>query len=459
MNLLKSFASNVNRKKWWQANEPVVIAVSSGVDSMTLLYMIEHLSIRKPQIIVAHVNHELRSASELEERYLKKYCNQHHLNLEVARWPKKYHPASGVENAARNFRYHFFKTVMDKHHSRVIITAHHQNDQAETFMMKLIRGGDISQLIGIRSKRKFYQGILVRPLLGYPKSLLKQFAKKHHIKWYEDVTNHSLKMMRNRMRHILLPRMMKENPAVLDHISEYAEQLNDLINANTVLMNHQLDQILLFWDGHLGKWNLNLICQEPFDLQLELIKLIFHHYFSGIVISSHIFSELLEIINNKGKPQATIQNNQILIKKSYQVLQIMSVNTFLKNRSKKHAELKPFQLKINQVAKINNIKFGIFNHNCLKYHGKRQKVFSLAPSDLPLVVRKWHYGDVIRLKNGGHQKIRRILIDQKVKNEDRESALVLTTHSNRVLALLGYKEASGFSNNPKAHQYTFILGF
>ncbi|WP_252899098.1 ATP-binding protein [Secundilactobacillus odoratitofui] len=88
---------------------PIVVAVSTGVDSMVLLTLLQRLpEIERTKLIVAHVNHELRAQSVAEETYLTDYCRKHQLKLVKAHWPKQIHPANGIEAAARSFRYQFF---------------------------------------------------------------------------------------------------------------------------------------------------------------------------------------------------------------------------------------------------------------------------------------------------------------------------------------------------------------
>ena len=197
---------------------------------MVLLDLLQHLSSKnRPQIIVAHMNHELRKQSQLEERFIRQYCKQNDLKLAVAHWPQDLHPQTGVENAARQARYQFFREVMKDNQASILLTAHHQNDLAETMLMKMARGGQLSQLVGIRDWRPFASGTLIRPLLPFSKQQLKKYALQHHLKWYEDKTNKDLNIQRNRFRHAIIPMLEEENPQLLSHLESYHQQLTDLL--------------------------------------------------------------------------------------------------------------------------------------------------------------------------------------------------------------------------------------
>lgn len=109
MNLQAQFNLIIKHANWWTATDQVVVAVSTGVDSMTLLHLLLHLPAdSRPKIIVAYVDHQLRDQSDVETSYINDYCASHQLQLEQTVWPLASHPKTGIEAAARAFRYAFF---------------------------------------------------------------------------------------------------------------------------------------------------------------------------------------------------------------------------------------------------------------------------------------------------------------------------------------------------------------
>ena len=216
----------------------VVVAVSTGVDSTVLINaLLNSTKISPQQLIVAHVNHQLRGQSVEEEAFLRKWCDQNQLAFVSTRWPVNEHPQNGVEAAAREFRYEFFKQVMRKHDAQVLLTAHNADEQAESFVMQVIRGGWLSQLNGIPEQRPFAEGRLIRPFLKQSKQFLITMAKENHLTWYEDQTNQTNEFLRNRVRNEIIPAFRKENPRVVEHIEHFQSQLLE----QTLL----LDQIVL----------------------------------------------------------------------------------------------------------------------------------------------------------------------------------------------------------------------
>ena len=447
MKLVKWLASEVKHYHWWQPGEKVVVAVSTGVDSMVLLTLLEKLRNYRPNLTVAHVNHELRSASKTEEAYLRKYCRRRHLNLRISHWAKARHPRHGVEDAARQFRYRFFQRVMNESGASVLLTAHHLNDQAETILMRLIRGGDLNELTGIHRCRRFAGGQLIRPLLPIPKQRLRAFAIAHHVTWFEDQTNASLAMTRNRMRHLLLPRMKKENPRVLFHFGQFADQLTDLIKNDRDLNRRLLDSLKIQY----GCWlKLSPLLRLPVNIQRGILTEFLSQFYPRVIVSPAGRSEILRLINDRSRPQGRLQlNHQFDLVKSYRQV---GVTRSLPSRPATQVR---FSVHLNHWYRLlNGEMMGLFSRPVGKRVG-RQVCFARDQIRLPLLVRISRGNDRLRLKNGGHQKIRRVWIDQKIPNVERRKSQVLETQDHLILALLGYKEAVLPKSNGK--NYTLIV--
>ncbi|MHA8262528.1 tRNA lysidine(34) synthetase TilS [Lactobacillaceae bacterium Melli_B3] len=452
MSLLKQFASNVNKHQWWQASQPVVVAVSTGVDSMVLLDLLQRLRYVQPHIIVAHVNHDLRVESDQEARYLKRYCDEHQLTLAVGTWPKSEHPDHGIENAARQFRYAFFERVMQKYQARVLLTAHHRNDQAETVLMKLMRGGDIEQLTGIQPKRRIQTGQLVRPLLAFEKQTIRKYAEQRAIKWYEDRTNQADDVTRNRVRHHLLPMMQTENARVVDVITNYADQLNTTIEANDWLLKQQLEQ-LRSGDGY----DLAAFLARPVVVQLQILKWLGANVRATSLITDKQARMLVQLLNNSDKPQDEFAiNSQLTLVKTYGRFKLENS----KNVVKKRVKINRIMVRLNHWYRISDrITVGVFEPSFpLEIATKSVVELMLLDDELPLSIRPWQHGDRVALANGGHQKVSRVFINQKVPNDERETAMVLVDRTDHVLSVLGYKNAASVhSATEHPHRYRLIM--
>lgn len=191
---------------------PFILAFSSGPDSVYLLHQLLQKG-EKP--ILAHLNHQLRgAASDDDEQFAREIAQKNGLLCEVKRidvqaWAKAH--KKSLEEAGRILRYHFLEEVRQKHKAHWILTAHHLNDNLETVLMNQKRGCGLRGLIGMQRK----QGHLIRPLLNTPKSKILHFLHRHQIPYRIDETNTDTRYLRNRIRHHLIPELLKKNPHLL----------------------------------------------------------------------------------------------------------------------------------------------------------------------------------------------------------------------------------------------------
>lgn len=433
MELNNEFKRHLERGRFFTKNDRVVVAVSTGVDSMVLLALLQELPVNiRPQIIVAHVNHRLRKQSEEEERFIRDYCNAHQLKLFVYHWSLADHPQTGIEEAARKMRYRFFAQVMKEEQATILLTAHHQNDLAETMLMKLTRGGQLHQLIGIEEKRPFASGVLERPLLSFPKHRLREYAINNHLKWYEDLTNSELTVSRNRFRHQVIPLLEKENSNFLASLSSYHEQIELAVELENQFAQEQL--------AKLSNKDVHLDIKELSQLSLAKERLVLVRWLekTGVLgLKRGFIEQLLADINNRHLPQFERQvTPDLVLFKNYSELFIKNVNQSLQKT----------QTSINSVVKLgrwysieNDYQIAIAKDRAFFNQEEYCQEMWLAPEQFPLTIRRWRERDRLPLKNGGHQKVGRVLIDQKVPLSRRNQQLVIVDAQDNVVWVVGRK--------------------
>lgn len=178
----------------------VLVAVSGGPDSIALLHIL--LSLREKlnlRLALGHVNYGLRGVdSDLDERLVRDYAETYELPIFVY-CPRN---AKGKNEAMlRDIRYRFFERIATEERCDIVATAHTEDDQAETILIRLLRGTGHEGLAGIRPRRDRY----IRPLLGRTKAELVRFLKDENLSYREDASNHDTDILRNRIRHELLP--------------------------------------------------------------------------------------------------------------------------------------------------------------------------------------------------------------------------------------------------------------
>ncbi len=168
-----------------------VVAVSGGVDSVVLLHKL--LQIPELELIVAHVDHGMRTESADDAKFVESLARQYGLRFESTQL-KLGNEAS--ESTARKARYEFLQKIREKYSAAAIITAHHQDDVIETMILNLLRGTNRKGLSSLKSTND-----IMRPMLEESKTEITDYARLHKLDWHEDNTNLDTKYLRNFVRH------------------------------------------------------------------------------------------------------------------------------------------------------------------------------------------------------------------------------------------------------------------
>jgi len=213
---------------WWHRDSKIVAAVSGGPDSMALLHILRTMAEEESfHIVVAHVNHQFRGAeSDAEEAMVQRLAKEWGMPCETARLGlPEYIANTGMNTqvASREKRYQYLKEVAAKHTCAYLLTGHHADDQAETVLMRLIRGTGVSGLAGIPSRRKEEQLELIRPLLRITKCELLEYCKRNGVPYAVDSSNVDRHYFRNTVRLDVLPILEKYNPKLKSSLVRLAD--------------------------------------------------------------------------------------------------------------------------------------------------------------------------------------------------------------------------------------------
>ena len=211
-------------------SQQIIIAVSGGKDSMTLLYSICRIANRlNVKINVVHVNHHLRHNSNNDQILVDKFCKQLKINFILDHLdPATKLKGESPESWARNHRYAALERIRKEIDADWIFTAHHGNDQIETILFHLSQGTGISGLRGIHDN----QGHILRPMLCFSRSDIDQYAAEMNIPWVDDSSNLDESIPRNNLRHNVIKPWERSNPDLVSafhEISEHAKETNEAL--------------------------------------------------------------------------------------------------------------------------------------------------------------------------------------------------------------------------------------
>ena len=228
----------------------IVIALSGGIDSVVLLHFLN--SHYPGNIRAVHINHNLSKHSKDWSLFCKEQC--HKQGVEFKSIDINLKTSSNVEENARKKRYNSLKSDLSK--NEVLCTAHHQEDQSETFLLQLFRGSGVAGLASMPKMKSFADAILYRPFLNISKQLIVDYATKYNLDWVEDDSNKNLNFKRNLLRLEFIPKLESGFEGVIKNISRSAyhqsealKLINDLaeidIEKFNLVINHKIQVLPL----------------------------------------------------------------------------------------------------------------------------------------------------------------------------------------------------------------------
>ena len=228
----------------------IVIALSGGIDSVVLLHFLN--SHYPGNIRAIHINHNLSKHSKDWSLFCKELC--HKQDIEFKSIDINIKTSSNVEENARKKRYNSLKSELSK--NEVLCTAHHQEDQSETFLLQLFRGSGVAGLASMPKMKSFADSFLYRPFLNISKQLIIDYATKYNLDWVEDDSNNNLNFKRNLLRLEFIPKLELGFDGVIKNISRSAyhqsealKLINDLaeidIEKFNLVINHKIQVLPL----------------------------------------------------------------------------------------------------------------------------------------------------------------------------------------------------------------------
>jgi tRNA(Ile)-lysidine synthase len=201
----------------------IVIAYSGGVDSQVLLHSIAQLKSNQQisnEILVCHVNHGLSDNALHWQNFAKQECHKLSLKLVVQKVNINVQPQQSLEAIARDLRYNALKALSER--PAIILTGHHSDDQSETFLLALKRGGGLKGLSSMLQVSPLGKHFLVRPLLNISREQIQQYALANQLTWVEDESNKDINFDRNFIRQEVMPLLKERWPSISNTINRSA---------------------------------------------------------------------------------------------------------------------------------------------------------------------------------------------------------------------------------------------
>lgn len=429
----------IDRHHLLTSGDKVIVACSGGPDSLALLHIL--LRLQKDyqlELKVAHVNHMFRPAATEEANYVQTIAAQWGLACEIAQIDvPRYIKETGLsaQEAARFVRYGFLQQTADNWEGAKIATGHHRDDQAETVLLHLLRGGGGSGLGGMRPRN----GQVIRPLLPVSRVAIEEYCRKEGLEPVQDESNLQTKYLRNRVRLSLVPQLESEyNPALRDSLWRTSQIIGDEHDLITALAEREWRSLAREDDGDI-LLNIDSLSNLPVALQREIFRLAIEKKQGHIRGIQFIHVETLIESACTGQPGAITElPGGIDVVKGYEML----VFTWRdKSRNQADGKIVPVILPLPGKAQWGSM---VIVAEQIDHVGKLtsfQAAFDMDELEQPLHIRQRRAGEKFQpLGLRGSKKLKDFFIDAKVPRHKRDM-VPLVCDNKGILWVAGYRQA------------------
>lgn len=259
--MLNKIKKTIEKYNLINEDDKVLVGVSGGPDSMTLLIILHSLGYN---LCVAHINHGLRENAVLDEEYVAKFCSSNNIPCFIKHLKLKENlNGMTIEEAGRKARYDFFEEICLQESCTKIATAHNSNDNAETVIMNMVRGSGLTGLKGIEP----YRGKIIRPLIETSREEIEFFCKQENINPRHDESNDETEYTRNKIRLELIPYIEKNiNSNVINNINRMSHIILEEEKFISSIVEDAYKKIIV--EENIGK---NLVCNLKNFNKLDIV--------------------------------------------------------------------------------------------------------------------------------------------------------------------------------------------
>lgn len=413
----------------------LLLAVSGGVDSMVMLHVLKNIGLN---IMVAHCNFKLRGhESESETQFLEKHLQKNEISYRTIYFDTEDYAAKNklsIQLAARKLRYDWFYDLLNKYHLDFIVTAHHLDDQVETFLINVTRGTGIDGMFGIPNRNDK----ILRPFLNVSRNEILEYAELNGIEWREDSSNASTKYFRNKIRHKVVPVLKELNTDFLETFSDTLYHLNQFNDG--------------FYDG-FNSLKKQIVTQVNNIYTIDLLKLrelkapqsFLYHFLKPFGFTA--WADIYDLID--------AQSGKMIFSDIY---------VLLKDRDcfylKKNEENETEKYVINQISDFNNLPFKITaaTHLLNDTISQSQVILDLETLKFPLVVRHYQKGDYFYpFGMQGKKKVSKYFKDEKFSQFQKNQTWLLVQNNNiDIIWIIGHRADKRFVNKLNPNTKLFL---
>jgi tRNA(Ile)-lysidine synthase len=429
----------------------VLVALSGGPDSVALLHLVLDLQATGDLTVagVAHFNHQLRGAdAEADERFCRDLAASLGLPIQVGTADVRKaarNAGRSIEDAARTLRYDFMERAATNVEADAIAVGHSLDDQAETFLLRLIRGAGPRGLAAIHPRA----GRVIRPLIETRRAELRAFAAARGLHWREDATNRDVAIPRNRVRHELIPYLEREfSPGIVEVLAREAQIARD---DEQYLAREAIDlasSIVLRNTGGTIELRAAVLAAAPAALQARVARLVLSTRCGGSYIGFDQIERLMDLARSERQHDSVSLPGCQVERRGDRLIVGPARERAARAPNSFRVPLSiPGEVRLDQQGWSVSAEVAASAGDAASPGSGRARVVAVDPSPLtlPLAVRSRRPGDRFRpLGQSGRKKLQDFLVDRKVPRDSRDSLPLVVDGHDRIVWVVGESVAEDF---------------
>lgn len=405
------------------SEKKLLLATSGGLDSMVMVDLFKQL---KFEIAIAHCNFQLRGIESFgDQNFVQEYADANKIPIfttqfDTEAFAKDYKLSTQV--AARELRYNWFYELLETENYDYILTAHHADDNLETFLINLTRGTGLEGFTGIPAQNEQ----VIRPLLLFSREEILAYANENNIQWREDSSNASDKYLRNKIRHDLVPILKTINPDFLKSFQKTQEYLQEsqVMAEDASIMVYQQVAKEIEEDIHFDLKKLT---------QLPNYKSYLYQWLNEFGFSA--WDDIYDLVEAQSGKQVFSEEFRLLKDRHFIILS--PINTVDKNEE--------FTINENQKQVNFPLKLSFCKINDISNTSNKTIFVDEDKLRFPLVLRRWQEGDIFSPfgMEGKTKKVSKFFKDEKLSLIEKENIWLLCS-DKQIVWIIGLRQDERF---------------
>jgi len=434
--MIKRFKEIIENYNLIEKNDTIIIGSSGGPDSQFLTYMLNEIKVEyNLNLILAHLNHLHRKEASKDENLVKETAKKLDIKFQIKRASMdEYARANKIssEDAGRRLRYAFFNEIAQKYPGAKIAIAHNKNDQAETMIMRMIRGTGIDGLCAMAYK----SSNIIRPILSIEKREIINYLDQNSISYAYDKTNGENDYTRNYIRNEVIPKMENVNPQAVDNLYN----LSELLKNDLYIIESRVDEAYDYAIKSVNNYNISFDKNRFESLDDSLKSRVLRRAILKLKgdlkdFSKENIDQFLNVISlDNGKE--SVKDNLTFIK-NYRTYDLY-INQSIKLG--KTSEL----LNIDNILNFNGLIFKATLDDKINENDKYTAYFDCDKIKFPLTIRYRQNGDKFKPYGmNNNKKLKNFFIDEKVDRNLRDK-IPLIISNDEIIWIVGHRVSNDF---------------